>query len=302
MGVSTFLVGCLPSYETIGFIAPVVLIALRMAQGLALGGEYGGAAIYVAEHAPHGQARLLHELHPDHRDARPAALADRHHVHADLRERQLCRGDDRGRRQAHAVRRLGLAHSVPGLDRPARHLGLDPAADAGEPGLPEDEGGRLAVEGAADGSLRPVEERQDRAARAARPRRRPGRRLVHGPVLRAVLPAEHPEGRHLHGQRADRVVADPRHRRLHRVRRAVRQDRPQADHPGRLPDRGADLLPAVQADDGDRQPGAAMRRRRTRRSPSSPTRRTARSSSIRPAPRSSPTPATSPRRCWRAAR
>ncbi|HKH28557.1 MAG TPA: MFS transporter [Sphingomicrobium sp.] len=52
MGASTFLVGCLPSYDSIGFIAPVVLIALRMAQGLALGGEYGGAAIYVAEHAP----------------------------------------------------------------------------------------------------------------------------------------------------------------------------------------------------------------------------------------------------------
>ena len=52
MGLSTFLVGCLPSYETIGFVAPVALIVLRMAQGLALGGEYGGAAIYVAEHAP----------------------------------------------------------------------------------------------------------------------------------------------------------------------------------------------------------------------------------------------------------
>src|SRR5215218_5274491 len=52
MGISTFLVGCLPSYETIGFLAPAILIALRMAQGLALGGEYGGAAIYVAEHAP----------------------------------------------------------------------------------------------------------------------------------------------------------------------------------------------------------------------------------------------------------
>jgi MFS family permease len=55
MGTSTFLVGCLPSYETIGFVAPVALIALRMAQGLALGGEYGGAAIYVAEHAPPGK-------------------------------------------------------------------------------------------------------------------------------------------------------------------------------------------------------------------------------------------------------
>ena len=48
MGVSTFLVGILPSYETIGWVAPVALVLLRMAQGLALGGEYGGAAIYVA--------------------------------------------------------------------------------------------------------------------------------------------------------------------------------------------------------------------------------------------------------------
>ena len=52
MGVSTFLVGVLPNYDTIGWLAPVALVALRMAQGLALGGEYGGAAIYVAEHAP----------------------------------------------------------------------------------------------------------------------------------------------------------------------------------------------------------------------------------------------------------
>jgi MFS family permease len=55
MGASTFLVGLLPSYETIGWIAPVILIILRMAQGLALGGEYGGAAVYVAEHAPVGR-------------------------------------------------------------------------------------------------------------------------------------------------------------------------------------------------------------------------------------------------------
>ncbi len=52
MGISTFLVGILPNYDAIGWLAPVALIALRMAQGLALGGEYGGAAIYVAEHAP----------------------------------------------------------------------------------------------------------------------------------------------------------------------------------------------------------------------------------------------------------
>jgi MFS family permease len=55
MGVSTFIVGLLPNYATIGVAAPVILIALRMLQGLALGGEYGGAATYVAEHAPHGK-------------------------------------------------------------------------------------------------------------------------------------------------------------------------------------------------------------------------------------------------------
>ncbi len=55
MGVSTFLVGLLPDYATIGWLAPVLLIILRLAQGLALGGEYGGAAVYVAEHAPAGR-------------------------------------------------------------------------------------------------------------------------------------------------------------------------------------------------------------------------------------------------------
>ncbi|WP_296556782.1 MFS transporter [Pigmentiphaga sp.] len=55
MGLSTFIVGILPSYASIGIAAPVILIILRLAQGLALGGEYGGAATYVAEHAPHGK-------------------------------------------------------------------------------------------------------------------------------------------------------------------------------------------------------------------------------------------------------
>ena len=55
MGMSTFIVGVLPNYAAIGAAAPVILIVLRLLQGLALGGEYGGAATYVAEHAPHGK-------------------------------------------------------------------------------------------------------------------------------------------------------------------------------------------------------------------------------------------------------
>lgn len=55
MGIATFVVGILPSYESIGYLAPTAFIACRLLQGLALGGEYGGAATYVAEHSPHGR-------------------------------------------------------------------------------------------------------------------------------------------------------------------------------------------------------------------------------------------------------
>ena len=55
MGIATFAVGLLPTFDAIGILAPIVLISLRIIQGLAVGGEYGGAAIYIAEHAPPGR-------------------------------------------------------------------------------------------------------------------------------------------------------------------------------------------------------------------------------------------------------
>ena len=58
MGLSTFLVGVLPGFDKLGFAAPIALVTLRLLQGLALGGEYGGAATYVAEHAPPGKRGL----------------------------------------------------------------------------------------------------------------------------------------------------------------------------------------------------------------------------------------------------
>src|SRR5579862_2888643 len=58
MGAATFLVGCLPEFSAIGWLAPILLVALRFIQGLALGGEYGGAATYIAEHAPDGKRGL----------------------------------------------------------------------------------------------------------------------------------------------------------------------------------------------------------------------------------------------------
>ena len=59
MGAATFLIGCLPTFAQIGVASPLLFLVLRMLQGIALGGEYGGAAIYVAEHAPPARRGLF---------------------------------------------------------------------------------------------------------------------------------------------------------------------------------------------------------------------------------------------------
>ena len=122
MGLSTFAVGLLPSYAAAGVAAPVLLVALRLLQGLALGGEYGGAATYVAEHAPPGRRGLYTSFIQTTATLGLFARPARRHRHPHLARRG-------------GVRRLGLAAALPALDPAARRLAVDPDEARGEPGL-----------------------------------------------------------------------------------------------------------------------------------------------------------------------
>ena len=115
MGAATFLAGLLPDASVIGVAAPWLLVALRVAQGFAIGGEYGGAAIYVAEHARGGQSRRRDRMDSAVRLHRtdPGARSD----------------SDRAARDGRcSVRRLGLAHSLPAFRDTAGYFAVDPAA------------------------------------------------------------------------------------------------------------------------------------------------------------------------------
>ena len=114
MGVGTFFIGVLPGYASWGILAPIVLIALRLVQGLALGGEYGGAAIYVAEHAPKNKRGFYTSW------IQTTATLGLFMALLLILGIRTCDGRS-------GVRRLGLAHSVPALGHPARRLDLDPA-------------------------------------------------------------------------------------------------------------------------------------------------------------------------------
>ena len=187
MGLSTFIVGLLPNAATIGFAAPVILIALRLAQGLALGGEYGGAATYVAEHSPQGKRGYYTSFIQT-----TATLGLFLSLLVILFTRTALGEADFA---AWGWRIPFLVSVVP-----ARHLGLDPAAAQRIAGVPEDEGRGQGLEGPADRSLRQLEQCQDRHPGADRRHHGSGRGLVHRPVLRAVLPAIDPQGRRLYRQ------------------------------------------------------------------------------------------------------
>ena len=205
MGLSTFIVGLLPNAATIGFAAPVILIALRLAQGLALGGEYGGAATYVAEHSPQGKRGYYTSFIQT-----TATLGLFLSLLVILFTRSALGEADFaawGWRIPFLVSVLLLAISVWIRLRLNESPVFQKMKDEGK-------GSKAPLTEA----FAQLEQRQDRAARAARRRDGPGRGLVHRPVLRAVLPAIDPQGRRLYRQPADRMVAAARHRLLHRVR------------------------------------------------------------------------------------
>ena len=114
MGAATFVVGLLPGYAVIGALAPILLVTMRVLQGLALGGEYGGAATYIAEHAPDGR-RGFYTSWIQTTATMGIVLA--------LLVILICRlwiGDQ-------GVRRLGLARPVPALGDPRSAVRLYPA-------------------------------------------------------------------------------------------------------------------------------------------------------------------------------
>src|SRR5574337_997830 len=290
MGLSTFLVGVIPSYSSIGVAAPVILLGLRLLQGLALGGEYGGAATYVAEHAPQGRRGAYTSwIQTTATLGLFLSLLLILAVRTWMGEKDFA---DWGWRIPFLASIVLLAISVwirlsmnesPAFKR-MKEEGKVSKAPLTESfgrwqnakfvllalfGLVMGQGvvwytgqfyalffltSTLKVDGSTANILIAASLVLGTPFFIVFRSDGPGRGLVHGAVLRAVLPHQHAQGRRLDRQHPDRRVAGARHAVLHRLRHAVGQDRPQADHPRRHAARGADLLPAVQGADRVRQP------------------------------------------------
>ena len=115
MGLSTALIGFLPTYASVGIVAPIILVTLRLAQGLALGGEYGGAATYVAEHVPDDRRGYYTSF------IQTTATLGFFVSLGVIGACRICPG--RG-----GVPVVGMARPVPRLVRAARRVALHPAA------------------------------------------------------------------------------------------------------------------------------------------------------------------------------
>jgi len=211
MGISTVLVGFMPTYATVGFAAPLILVTLRLAQGLALGGEYGGAATYVAEHAAdHKRGYATSWIQTT------ATLG----MFMALVIIGLCRYTMDAKQFSDWGWRIPFWFSIP-LD----NLDLHPLEAAGIADFPADEIAGQALQAAADRQFPQVSQQQVRSAGAARRDGGAGRRLVHRAVLRAVFPPDLLEARFHSDVHPRRVVADPGDAVLPRIRSAVGQNR-----------------------------------------------------------------------------
>jgi hypothetical protein len=243
MGGATFGVGLLPTFATIGWLAPILLVTLRLLQGLALGGEYGGAATYVAEHArrnERGYATSFIQTTATLGFFLALLVIGFARFYTETNS-----FSDWGWRIPFLVSLILLGV-----------LDLHPPQAQRVAGVQAHEGGGQGLEGAAGRKLPALSKQQVRGARAARRHRRPGRGVVYGAVLRPVLPDHHAQARLCDGLCLDRPVARDRHAVLHLLRLAVGSHRAGQNHLGRLPDRGGHLLPAVRRLDPLRQSGA----------------------------------------------
>ena len=219
MGGATALIGVLPTYATIGLAAPIILLLIRILQGLALGGEYGGAAVYVAEHVPDGQRGFYTSF------IQITATLGLFLSLAVILTVQNTMTVDAFRAWGWRVPFL-ISIGLVGMSLYVRmRMNESPIFTH--------------MKSTGMTSARPLKEaftqwRQPQTGPgvAVRRHRRPGRRLVHGTVLRALLPADDPQGEHHLRQLHRRDRAAARHAALRRLRRAVGPGRAQANHDG----------------------------------------------------------------------
>ena len=232
MGLSTFVVGLLPSYASIGVAAPIILIALRLLQGLALGGEYGGAATYVAEHAPHGNRGAFTSW------IQTTATVGLFLSLLVILGVRTWIGEEAFAAWGWRVPFL-LSFILLGISVWIRlSMNESPAFK------------KMKEEGKT--SKAPLTEsfgqwKNLKIVILALVGLTMGQAVVWytGQFYALFFLTGRAQGRRRHRQHPDRVLAADRHAVLHRLRLAVGQDRPQADHHGRLPAGGADLLPAL---------------------------------------------------------